>query len=272
MEIDMEKTFTLFVLVSDLNYFNRAELTIQYLRSVGLWKGQILLITLDDLNLSEDFKKKYTVMEKKFPSIDKKPLLDKISPYGFKNSDMREIYKLNQWEKLHVFDEYFKKWKRIIYLDAGLRIFDSVEHLLELDYKNSFVCPNDCGDGPIKQTKRFSCQLDYADPKLIENVEFEFGKHIFDSEYFLNCIWIYDTKILDIVTKNELIDIMYRYPFCRTNEMGVMNLIIHFKHKLWKPFPHLAKNGKFLFDWCELNNPGTHWSQYCFLKYPAFIN
>ena len=53
--------------------------------------------------------------------------------------------------------------------------------------------------------------------------------------------------------------------------MGVMNLIIAMKYKLWKPFPKVASNGKYLFDWCELNRQGTFWNNYCLIKYPVSI-
>jgi hypothetical protein len=45
------------------------------------------------------------------------------------------------------------------------------------------------------------------------------------------------------------------------------------KYNLWKQFPHFVPgNKKYLFDWCELNNPETNWTDYCYLKYPVTIN
>jgi hypothetical protein len=35
--------------------------------------------------------------------------------------------------------------------------------------------------------------------------------------------------------------------------------------------PVKASNGKFLFDWVELHNPGTTWQDYCCIKYPVTI-
>jgi hypothetical protein len=64
---------------------------------------------------------------------------------------------------------------------------------------------------------------------------------------------------------------MNKYTFCKTNEMGIMNIILHFKYNLWERMPIKASNGKILFDWCELNNPNTTWKDYCFIKYPATI-
>jgi hypothetical protein len=65
---------------------------------------------------------------------------------------------------------------------------------------------------------------------------------------------------------------MNKYTLCKTNEMGIMNLMLHFKYKLWKEFPLKASNGKYLFEWCETNNNfHTTWHDYCFIKYPVTI-
>jgi hypothetical protein len=259
---------TVFVLLTDSNYFNKARRTIIDLRSKGNWLGDIVLITID-FHLNENFKQFYNVSEVQFDKIDKTNLLSKIGSNGFSNSDKREISKLNQWEKLHVFDNYFTKWERVVFLDAGLRILDDVKYLLELDYKYKLLAPI---DGKQDKPNVFNCQLSYDNLELIEKVKTNFGENILNETYFLNCIWIYDTEILKLCCKNQLIEAMNEYTLCRTNEMGIMNLLFTFKYHLWEPFPFKTHNGKFLFDWCELNNPNTTWSNYCYIKYPVTIS
>ena len=261
---------TVFTMVTDLNYFNKAKRTIIDLRTKGNWKGQIVLITID-FDINENFKDFYDIIEKKFDKIDKSIMLDKIGPNGFKDTtDKREITKTNQWEKLHIFDDYFMQWKRVIYLDAGLRVLDDVEYLLELDYKNKILAPI---DGKSSDLQKFNCQISYDSLELIESLKTEFGSDILDSQYMLNCIWIYDTFILNLCDKEQLIEAMNKYTFCKTNEMGVMNLLYNFKYNLWEPFPIKASNEKFLFDWCELNqNYHTTWREYCYIKYPITIH
>lgn len=264
----VEKEDTTFVLVSDIAYFIKAKKTIVDLRSRGNWQGSIILITID-FNLNTNFKEFYNITEVKFPQIDKSALLEKIGPNGFLNSDKRELFKTNQWEKLHVFDDYFKRWERVVFLDAGLRVLDDVSHLLSLDYKNKILAPK---DGKHTDYNKFTCQLSYDKPELIDSLVEQFDKTILTSEFMLNCIWIYDTNILDLCNKTQLIEAMNNYPFCRTNEMGIMNLLFHFKYHLWEPFPiKTASNNKYLFDWCELNNQNTNWRDYCYIKYPVTI-
>lgn len=267
-EINDIKQDTIFVIVTDFNYFKKAKRTIIDLRTKGNWQKDIVLITID-FNLNDNFKDFYNISEVKFNQIDKSILLNKIGNNGFSNSDKREITKLNQWEKLHVFDNYFMKWNRVVFLDAGLRILDDVKYLLELDYKNKILAPK---DGKYNDYNLFKCQLSYDNPDIIEKVKTDFGVNILNENYFLNCIWIYDTNILRLCDKNQMIEAMNTYTLCRTNEMGVMNLLLRFKYNLWQPFPLKISSGKFLFDWCELNNPNTNWRNYFLIKYPITIS
>jgi lipopolysaccharide biosynthesis glycosyltransferase len=198
-------------------------------------------------------------------------LLTKIGANGFTDTtDKREIHKLPQWEKLHVFDEYFSKWSRVVYLDAGLRVLDDVKYLLELDCTNRILAPR---DGKLHQPNEFKCQLSNDNSEIITNMRAEFGDHMFKSDYMLNCMWVYDTSILRLCDKAQLIEAMNTYTCCKTNEMGIMNILFHFKYNLWEPMPVKSSNNKFLFDWCELNQTHkTTWRDYCFIKYPVSIS
>ena len=266
--LENELHSTVFTLITDANYYDKAKRTIIDLRSKGRWSGDIVLITID-FELNTNFKDFYNITEVKFPQIDKTILSSKIGQNGFSNSDKREIHKLNQWEKLHIFDNYFMRWRRVVFLDAGLRVLEDVIYLLELDYKGKLLAPK---DGKLYNHQDFDCQLSYDRPELIVAFTDEFGCDVLNSSYMLNCIWIYDTCILKICDKNQLIEAMNKYTFCRTNEMGIMNIMFHFKYHLWERLPIKATNGKILFDWCELNNPGTNWREYCYIKYPLTIS
>ena len=262
---------TAFVIVSDLSYFEKAKCTIIDLRTKGKWMKDIVLITID-FNLNDDFEHFYDIIEVKFPIIDKSCLLNEIGPNGFRNSDKREIHKLNQWEKLHVFDDYFLNWDRVVFLDAGLRILDDVKYILELDYKNKILAPIDGKQLIDEPDAIFKYQLDHDNVDKINIIKNDFGENIFEQKHMLNCMWIYDTNILKICNKAQLVDAMNKYTLCRTNEMGIMNLMFHFKYKLWEKLPAYSSNGKYLFEWCELNNKFyTTWQNYCFLKYPITI-
>jgi len=270
MDTNNNNKRTTFVLVTDQTYCNKAIVTINDLRTVGNWDGDIVVITID-FDLEESYKSHLKLIEKKFPSIDKTHLLKEIGPDGFSNSDKREVNKLNQWEKLHVFDDYFLQWERVVFLDSGLRVLDDVKYVLELAYHDSILAPNDASPN-FRSNQIFKYQLSYDNEEKIELIKKDFGNEIFDSYHMLNCMWVYDTSILKICNKEELINAMNKYTVCKTNEMGIMNLLFHFKYKLWKEFPSKSSNGKYLFEWCELNhNFYTTWRDYCFIKYSVTI-
>lgn len=265
---------TVFVLVTDHAYCFKAKVTLRDLRTVGQWLGDVVIIALDGLvvDLEQDYD---NVEQVQFPSIDKTHLLEQIGPSGFANSDKRELYKLNQWEKFHVFDNYFRKWERVVFLDAGLRVLDNVhDSILGLDWKGKLLAPVDGVQLYNRVQDVFRHQVDHANEACIQLLEAEFGENIWNSSHMLNCMWIYDTSLLNNgQLKQELIDVMNRYPVCRTNEMGVMNLVFHFRMGVWERLPALTSKGKFLFEWCELNNAfPTTWRDYCFLKYPVSIS
>ena len=270
---------TAVVLVSDNKYIHRAIQTIHDVRMShrGNWSGTIILILVEGSTLSDAIMDEYRIQTVSFPIIPTESLIAKISPDGFSGSDKRELHKLSQWEKFHVFDTYFTQWKHIVYLDSGIRVLAPIQHLLDLECENVILAPNDAGDGPNKNNaKVFKHQISEHDPELVNELLLEFKRptecdtEFMDSQYFLNCIWVFDTALItNVCDKTRMIEVMNKYPLCRTNEMTVMNLVFR---NVWKPFPwKTADESKFLFEWCELNHHGTVWSQYCFIKYPVTI-
>lgn len=274
----MSQVNTVVVLVSDQGYWHKAQRTIVDIRSVGRFWGDLYFIALD-FNPPQTWCDFYKVNVVKFPKIPVDSLLEKIRANPFPNSDLREFKKTNQWEKLHLFDPFWIQWDRVLFFDAGLRIVDSLDYFLELEWRGKFLCQDDVGaTGP---DKRLGCQMELTNEPVVQSLKEEFGEDCLDKRYFLNCCWIFDTDLLSYkgkggcITKEELVEVMNKYPICRTNEMGVMNLVLHVKYGLWEPFPYKASNGKWLFDWCESNfyhiNPSITWREFVAIKYPSTI-
>jgi len=254
------------VTLCDEKYFDKAVQTIRDVRGIGQWAGDIVLIHVG-FTPPENVCDKYRVQTVQFPGIPIESLLKhyRENPFSIPTCDGREIKKVTQWEKLHVFDTYFCAWDCILFMDAGLRVLDSVDTFFSLNWKGRIMALDDTWNDP---NKKFRCQVDITDnPSAVEALTNDYGSGILDENYFLNCIWIFDTSLITESSKQEMIDIMNKYPVWRTNEMCVMNIFFHFHLRVWTPFPAMAKNGKYLFDWCELNRPNTRWYQYHALKY-----
>lgn len=260
---------TAFVTLCDEQYLNKAIRTIKDIRGVGQWAGDLVLITVG-FTLDEESKKKYSITTASFPDIDTDSLLShfRANPFTVPTWDGREHKKCVEWEKLNVFDCFFCRWERIIFVDAGLRLLDGVDNFLCLEWRGRFLAPDDTWNDP---SKTFRCQIEI--PKNEEHIrvlDSTYG-NILDQKYFLSCIFIFDTSLLTAESKEEMVMIMNTFPIWRTNEMGVMNIFFTFYLKVWSPFPMRARNGKFLFDWCEYNRPSTRWYEYCALNYPVTL-
>ncbi len=87
--------------------------------------------------------------------------------------------------------------------------------------------------------------------------------------YFLNCVWLYDTTLG--VTTAELAAAARRWPLWRTNEMGPMNVVLHFQRGLWVPFPEAddwVEGKRRLFAWCDNDaGAGASWRNFGLVKY-----
>jgi hypothetical protein len=257
------------VTLTDRNYYFKARQTIIDARMRGKWRDDLVLISVD-FDVPTHFLEMYNVIEYKVHHINTDYLLEQYKKCPIRPTcDNREFAKLSQWDKFYVFSDWFKKWERVLYVDAGLRILDNVEHLMSMDCSGVIMAPDD--SAPYDNEKRFGAIIETDRNTDVVNKLFEeYSPDILGERYFLNCIWMYDTQLLDKVKFQDLVDSMNRYPICRCNEMTIMNLLFTFKNRVWRPFPDFTLSGKRLFTWTENDrnyDNGLTWSDYCFIKY-----
>lgn len=258
---------TVFVTLCDnSDYYRRAKLTINELRDSGNWKGDIVLLALDF-----DPEPIPGVEIRCISHIPLDQLLESYKTYPLLHShDDRWRTKLYQWDKLQVFTDFFRRWERVVFLDAGTRVIAGVQPLLDLEWRGRLLGPNDT-DQPSGGGKTFRCQIDcLSNPPAYAALVAEFTEQILDSpDFLLNCMFVFDTALLDRISYQELLDTTYAYPIATCNEMSIMNLVFHFRHKVWTPFP--AKIGsRYLFGWSENNyiHRPVRWVDFYFMKYP----
>lgn len=253
---------TAFVTLCDSSYYPRAKKTIDELRSAGGWNGVVVLIAVDfDPDISN-------VIVYKTTHINTDGLLESFRNHPIQSMpDNRHFAKLYQWDKLQVFKPYFRQWDRIVFVDAGLRIFDSVQPLLDLPWKGKMLGPDD--SDPYDNGNRFHTQLDLtANPEARERIFSEFPTNILKRNYFNNCIFVFDTELTYRTSFAEMEDYMNRFPILMCNETGLMNLVFTFKLNCWVPFPQTTPGGKYLFAWAENNyREGPDWTRFHFIKY-----
>jgi len=264
---------TVVVTLTDKGYFHKCKRTILDIRSRGEWTGNLVLITVD-FDAPPNFLDFYRITQKRVSHIDCSNVLEAYKTRPIRPTcDNREFAKLTQWDKFYAFDPFFAQWDKVIFMDSGLRVLDKIQYLAELSCDNVLMAPDDAA--PYDTTKRFGGIIETdRNPEVVSRLFEEYGEGILKERYFLNCIWMYDTKLLQQITFQELVDAMNTYPICRCNEMTIMNLIFTFKHNVWRPFPEFIPSGKRLFGWTEWDRNygyGT-WRDFCFIKYPTTIN
>jgi hypothetical protein len=256
---------TAFVTLSDATYFPKAIRTIQELMDAGEWKGDIVFIAVDFDPPPDQLQKNVIVFRTTHINTDR--LVENFHKHPIRSlPDNRHFGKLYQWDKLQVFKSFFRHWERIVFLDAGLRVFNPVHPLLDLDWRGKFMAPDDCL--PYDNGTRFACQLDLdANPDVTARIFTDFPREILDKHYFINCIFVFDTALLDKISYQEMETAMNTYPICMCNEMGIMNLIFNFKLGVWQPFPEKVGD-KYLYGWCERNyRENPIWNAFHFVKY-----
>jgi hypothetical protein len=259
---------TTFVTLSDAAYLPKAIKTIQELRGPGKWDGPVVLLTVD-CTIPYTLATRYNILQHPIERINTDTLVAKLRTNPIKPmEDNRHFGKLTQWTKFRVFEPFLKQWDRVIFLDAGIRVFDTVQPLLDIPWKGRFLAPDDCG--LVDNGNRFRCQLDgSANPPVLQAILDRFGSDILNEHYFLNCLWIYDTTLLSQILVGDLEDAMNAYPISLCNEMGIMNLFFTFLLKVWSPLPfRVPDSPKILFGWSDRPLHGGHsWKDYHIVKY-----
>ena len=266
------------VTYTDAKYLDKAKKTIEDIRVNGQFFGDLVVMTDGLFKIDPRYVMRMNLTIKEYPDIDTSELIKKIRAHPFHDTDGRELTKLKQWNKFYVFDTYFKQWDFVLFVDAGLRIFDKIDFFYQQFRENAIVAMD---DGHPEFTKKFTSQIELSNIPIVDKLS---SIYDINSSYFLNCIFLFDTCLIkrdtlsDTIlieqntvlaeksTLSNLIDMMNEYPICKTNEMAIMNIYFH---KSWIPMNIYLRN-RILFDWTERED--NTWQQYVALKYPRTYN
>tara|TARA_Y100000389_G_C17468150_1_gene527662 strand:- start:3317 stop:4132 length:816 start_codon:yes stop_codon:yes gene_type:complete len=211
-------------------YFNRFKLTHNQLISNGKYNGTVCLIVGDDLkNIENDYYiKKYNIIIKYFPDL---PILKKKTFLEIqKNLDRPKhwVQKLFQYHKFYLFHIYFKQWDYILYLDCGLSIFDNINPILNEKKQNTILANRDgvdnetCNNNPVTPGKGLKIGDQFVKTTdIYNNLK---SKFVMNLPYFQTTLLLYDTKIIDNNTFNDINNLLLLYPISVTNDQGIIAL------------------------------------------------
>jgi len=234
---------TCVVFVCNQAYFYKLANTCNQLVTNGNYKGDICLVIGDDLIdnklLQSYFIIKNKIIIKHFPNITFSKEFIEIN--NKINTDGRNITKKFQWHKLHLFNTFFKRWDYIFYIDCGMTIFSDITPMLNEVKENTLLAHSDAYPTYEQKLHNQFC---------INNECFEKLNNTYDLniDYFQSTIMMYDTKIINENTYDELLQLTYEYPISKTNEQGVMALYF--------------TNIRPLFKQIKTHNENTHFYDY----------
>jgi len=212
---------------------------------VGCYKGDITLVVGDDLYdieneaflVNDELITKFNIKIKYFPEYNFPE--DFLIKQKSLERDKFWFEKMFQYHKFHLFDEYFKQWDYIFYMDCGMRIFADVTPILQERQKNTIVANRDGVDGEtatfcVPETPgeglKIGDQFIKSEPKYAD-LQLHYNAKL---PYFQTTMMIYDTNIINENTKSDLYRLLFYYPICITNDQGIIALYFTQDKPCWK--------------------------------------
>lgn len=248
------------ILMSNKLYLDKAKNTINQIRDIGKYQDDIVLLIGNDLK--DETINIDKVIVKYFPDIDRSSIIE-ILKYKPITSDGREFIKPFQWHKIHIFDTYFKRWKKCMYIDAGMHIFNTIDKIINLDCTNKLLAHSDA-----YPTFEWKLKIQFNDTYFSELYNELYSKYNLEVDYFQSGILLYDTNIIEENTKDDLLELSNKYINSKTNEQGIMNLYFNCIRKVWEPIK-IKDDQIHYYDYWERDD--LKYSDYIMLKYPRTL-
>lgn len=227
----MSSSSTCVVFICDIHYFDKFKNTYTQLVTVGQWKGDVCLIVCDELHQSPqlaDFTLQNNVIVKYYNPITFPPefvqsqtSLDRMDHWN---------KKMFQFNKLCIFDVFFKQWNYVFYLDCGIHIFSDITPIIQCAEPGKVLAHSDAYP---KYHNVLKCQFD-SSTSLFPQLETQYNLNI---DYPQTTILLYDTNIIEPETVSEIRDLCIQYPVSITNDQGILALYFTCVRPLWKQIP-----------------------------------
>ena len=229
------------VLLSNKKYLEKTIKTIIDLKTIGCFNqtnDKIILIRGNDWDLNNINKEYKNIIENNteiiyFEDLDLTYIQSMHKKYPYSSPWDNHISKLFQWHKIYVFDKIFKKYKKILYIDVGVKIYKNIKPIFDINCENKLLAHSDAY--PYLNGWELNNQFDLiANKECVEKIQKNYN---LNTDYFQTTIMLFDTKIISDNTVFDLINLMNKYPISKTNEQAIMNLYFNCDKKVWKQIP-----------------------------------
>lgn len=211
---------TCIVFLCDKAYFDKFNDTCNQLLFNGNYNGPICLVVGDDLYndplLDSPMIHDNNIIVKHFPDIIFTESMSKLQDTMHRPSHWSK--KKFQFHKLHLFNTFFKQWDYIFYLDCGITIFDDISPILNELTEHRLLAHSDAY--PVYERKLHT-QFDSTQTQYFSRLNSTYNLNI---DYFQTTILLYDTKIIEEDTYENLLNLLHEYPISITNDQGIIAL------------------------------------------------
>lgn len=137
--------------------------------------------------------------------------------------------------KLYLFDNYFKGWKRVLFLDGDITIKACLDGMLDLP---AFSAVEDVHAIPLK--KQFYKKRHLPDTGARSRLDRVRSTYDMGRTAFNVGVMSFDTEVIGYSTFNEMLDLFHEYGLLSPyNEQAVLNL--YFANR-WSPMPLVYNN------------------------------
>lgn len=236
--------------VCNFRYLDKLFDTCNTLIYVGEYSGPIVLLIGNDINVRAlsslpFFAKHPQILIRQEPDIVFSDQV--VKTINETNAKCDKFgYKLFQYHKFYLFTPYFKQWDYVFYIDCGAKIYNNIKPILDCAKPNQIVAHSDA----------------YPTYKWTLNDQFLTTK-IDPVDYFQTTIMLISTTIIDgLNTFENLCALTEKYPDCRTNDQGIINLAFL---NQWTQIP-LDNEKMYYYDFCVRHND----KPYIMTKYYVF--
>ena len=219
----------------------------------GKYYGNICLVIGDDLvndtRLETDIIKKNKIVVKHFPNIE---FSNEFLNIQHKMARPEHWFKkLFQYHKLYLFDSFFKQWKYIFYLDCGIHIFSDITPIINEKKENTILAHSDAY--PTYE-RNLHNQFDKTNTEFYTKLNNTYDLNI---DYFQTTIMLYDTKIIEQDTFDNLLNLTKQYPISITNDQAVIALYFTNIKPLFKQIK-THNEDIYFYDYLSRNNTNKY--------------
>ena len=198
----MKKRRNLLVTLADNNYLEQAKQLFSSVYHNSGWKGDYMLLA-------------YEVPEEKLSWFREKGIIVKKCPPLDSKKRWKTHFPISVLSKFYLFTPYFKKWRKIIYLDVDIIVRSSLDNLIKI---KGFAA----GDNINFKMKN-------------EFINMPNGKYNLEKKSFCSGVMSIDT---DIILEKDFFKLIILYDkygkYCTCGEQGILNLFLYDK---WKKLP-----------------------------------